>query len=130
MALTIQQVYALCQPLTDSYIVFSNKEFEIFKDAKHQSCYDPVCDMICITISQIRQQANYHNIPISRMFLYILLHEIGHSLDPNVQTEEDVLTLEKTAWNIADTLMNNLKIPKTKEYLKVKEWQLNNVRKE
>jgi len=126
MALSIQQVYLMCQPLTDSYISFSNEEYEVCKGIKHQSAYDPVCDMICITIPQIKEQSNYHNIPIPRMLLYILLHEVGHSLDPNVHTEKDVLILETTAWGIADSLMDRLKIPKTKEYFRVRKWALDN----
>lgn len=131
MALSIQSVYALCQPLTEAYISFSNEDFEIDDFGnKHRSAYDPRYDCITVSILEIKHQATYHNIPIPRMFLYILIHEIGHSLDPNVCSEENEYILEKTAWDIADTLMDKLKLPKTKEYFRVKEWQLNNVRKE
>lgn len=129
--LSCQQIYTLCQPLTDSYISFSNEDFEIDDFGnKHRSAYDPRYDCITVSILEIKHQATYHNIPIPRILLYILLHEIGHSLDPKIHTEKDVFTLETTAWKIADTLMDKLKLPKTKEYFRVKEWQLNNVKKE
>ncbi len=120
--LSIQQVYALCQPLTISYITFSNEEFDVADCGnKHKSAYIPKYDMICLNISEIEENALLYNIPKSRMLLYILLHEIGHSLDPNILTEEDSITLEKTAWNIADYLMDKLRMPKTKDYFRVRQ---------
>ena len=132
MALSIQSVYSLCQPLTDSYISFSNEEYEVDDFGnKHLSSYDPKYDCITVSILEIKHQATYHNIPVPRILLYILLHEIGHSLDPNIHTEKDVIILETTAWKIADTLMEELKIPKTKEYFRVRNWALSNyMRKE
>jgi hypothetical protein len=132
MALSIQSVYLLCQPLIDSYISFSNEKFEIDDFGnKHRSAYDPKYDCITVSTLEIKYQATYHNIPVPRILLYILLHEIGHSLDPNIHTEKDVITLETTAWKIADYLMDNLKMPKTKEYFRVRDWALNNyMRKE
>lgn len=119
--LSIQQVYALCQPLTDAYITFSHNEVDVAECGnKHKSAYLPKYDMICLNISEIEENALLYNIPKSRMLLYILLHEIGHSLDPNILTEEDTITLEQTAWKIADYLMDKLRIPKTKDYLKIK----------
>ena len=119
--LSIQQVYLLCQPLTDAYITFSHNEVDVAECGnKHKSAYLPKYDMICLNISEIEENALLYNIPKSRMLLYILLHEIGHSLDPNILTEEDTITLEQTAWKIADYLMDKLRIPKTKDYLKIK----------
>jgi hypothetical protein len=120
--LSIQQVYALCQPLTLSYITFSNEEFDVAECGnKHKSAYIPKYDMICLNISEIEQNALLYNIPKSRMLLYILLHEIGHSRDPNILTEEDTITLEETAWKIADYLMDKLRLPKAKDYLIVRQ---------
>jgi hypothetical protein len=130
--LSIQEVYALCQPLTDAYITFSYEEIDITEcGKKHLSAYFPKYDCISINKKQVEDQSAYHNIPIPRMLFYILIHEIGHSLDPNICTEEDEYILEKTAWDIADYLMGELKLPKTKEYFRVRNWALSNyMRKE
>jgi hypothetical protein len=120
--LSIQQVYSLCQSLTDAYISFSNEDFEVAECGnKHRSAYIPKYDMICLNVKEIEENALLYNISKSEMLLYILLHEIGHSRDPNIFTEEDSITLEVTAWQIADYLMDKLKLTKTKEYFRVRQ---------
>jgi hypothetical protein len=97
-----------------------------------QCCYFFQFHLITMCLREVGAIANLLELPIEEVFKCILLHEIGHSLDPQMEDlvglfqqdelNEDMFISEVNAWRIADTLVDN----QTYNYRLLRAWGLSN----
>ena len=88
--------------------------------------------LITMCLEEIEQVAELFELPSEEVFKYILLHEIGHSLDPEFddlaalfqdeELNESKFISEVNAWRIADSLIEE----ESFNYKLMRAWALSN----
>lgn len=97
-----------------------------------QCCYFSQFHLITMCLREVGEIANLLELAIEEVFKHILLHEIGHSLDPQIEDlaalfqqdelNEAMFISEVNAWRIADDLVGN----QTYNYKLLRAWALSN----
>ena len=88
--------------------------------------------LITMCLEEVEQVAELFGLPNEEVFKYILLHEIGHSLDPEFnelaalfqdeELNEAKFISEVNAWKIADSLIEECSF----DYKLLRAWALSN----
>jgi hypothetical protein len=120
-----QAIASTFASLTSAQIVISPEDCYavVDKEVIEGSCYLNKINTIVIDLIELSQLAELISIDKEKLFEWILLHEIGHSLDPSLldnvaktqrlesqekwdEASEQVFLREVTAWRIVDSLGN------------------------